>query len=322
MRNNVGIFTLVLGAVLLCAACGKEKATSQTSIALPAVDMETIPAGEFVRGSDATDTEGLQQRYGFAAPLFLDEHPKHAVTLPAFQIDTYEVTNAQYKAFVHATQRVPPQIWNEMGYVFTEDQLQKKEEAELRTLATDVFRLDMDTRTMSKDALLAAMIKQQQAFDNYPAGGMTWFDAYAFCAWRGARLPSEAEWEKAARGADGREYPWGNNWDPKIAGTGDDVGQDEGFSPVGSFPKSASPYGVHDMAGNVWEWVQDWYDAYPKSDYTSKDFGKKNKVIRGGSGGMGHYAISYFYRASTRQNAEPEMQSDDVGFRCAKDAAP
>jgi formylglycine-generating enzyme required for sulfatase activity len=282
--------------------------------------MKLIPAGEFIRGSDATDKDGLQQRYGFAAPLFVDEHPRHTMSLPAFHIDTFEVGNAQYKAFVHATQRAAPPMWDEIGYALTEAQLKAKGEAELRALATDVFRLDMDTRTMSPDALLTEIVKVQHAFDNYPAGGMSWFDAYAYCAWRGARLPTEAEWEKAARGADGREYPWGNDWDPKRAGTGDDVGEEEGFSPAGSFPQSASPYGVHDMAGNVWEWVQDWYEPYPNSKTTSPDFGKKNKVIRGGSGGMGHYAISYFYRAATRQFADPEMQSDDVGFRCAKDA--
>jgi formylglycine-generating enzyme required for sulfatase activity len=243
------------------------------------------------------------------------------MALPAFRIDTYEVANAQYKAFIHATQRAAPQLWNEIGYARPEAELKMKDENDVRALATDVYRLDMDTRTMSKDALLAEIIKAQRAFDRYPAGGMSWFDAYAYCAWRGARLPSEAEWEKAARGADGREYPWGNDWDPKRAGTGDDVGEEEGFSPVGSFPRSASPYGVHDLAGNVWEWVQDWYEPYPNSKTTSADFGKRNKVIRGGSGGMGHYAISYFYRASTRQFAPPEMQSDDVGFRCASDAA-
>lgn len=310
--------TTLLTAVLLVAACGKGE--QETPAQLPPADMKLIPAGEFIRGSDATDKEGLQQRYGFAAPLFVDEHPRHTLMLPAFLIDTYEVSNAPYKAFIHATQRAAPELWKEIGYVYTDAQLQAKDEAELRVLATDVFHLDMDTRVMNKDGLLAAMFKQQRALDTYPAGGMNWFDAYAFCAWRGARLPTEAEWEKAARGSDGREYPWGNEWDPKRTGTGDDVGAEEGFSPVGSFPQSASPYGVHDLAGNVWEWVQDWYEPYPNSDYPTKEHGKKNKVIRGGSGGMGHYAISYFYRASTRQYAGPEMQSDDVGFRCVKDA--
>ncbi len=308
-------FVIVTSA---CAACGKSSNDPSAQANLPEVPMTLIPAGAFIRGSDATDNEGLQQRYGFAAPLFVDEHPRHTMTLPAFYIDTYEVSNAQYKAFVLATRRAAPPFWDEIGYGFTEAQLRAKSETELRGLATDVFRLDMDTRAMTADALIAEMTKQQRAIDRYPAGGMTWNDAYAFCVWRGARLPSEAEWEKAARGSDGREFPWGNDWDPKRAGTGDEDSAVEGFTPVGSFPQSASPYGVHDMAGNVWEWVQDWYEPYPNSDHTNKDYGKKNKVVRGGSGGVGHYAIGYFYRAATRQFAEPAMQSDDVGVRCAK----
>jgi formylglycine-generating enzyme required for sulfatase activity len=316
MRN----LATALIVVSIFTACGKSEAPATLSGAALTVPMTLIPAGEFIRGSDAVDKDGLQQRYGFAAPLFVDEHPRHRQHLPAFSIDIYEVTNVQYKAFVAATQRAAPEQWRDSGYGYTAAELNAKDADALRALGAEVFRLDMDTRAMDRPALIAAMLEQQKQQDNYPAGGMTWFDAYAFCVWRGARLPTEAEWEKAARGPDGREFPWGNDWDPKLAGTGDDVGEEEGFSPVGSFPQSASPYGVHDMAGNVWEWVSDWYDAYPNADYTSKEYGKKNKVIRGGSGGMGHYSISYFYRGATRQHAEPEMQSEDVGFRCAKDA--
>jgi len=90
-------------------------------------------------------------------------------------------------------------------------------------------------------------------------------------------------------------------------------------APVGHYKGNKSPYGAYDMSGNVWEWVQDWYDAYPQADYRNDNFGKKYRVIRGGGGGVGHYAISYFFRGATRQFSEPELASEDVGFRCAKD---
>lgn len=307
-----------LVCVALLSACGKGDEQSAAPGAALQIPMVLVPAGEFIRGSDAIDNEGLQQRYGFAAPLFLDEHPQHKMTLPNFYIDTYEVTNSQYRAFTESTQRKPLQAWIENGYAYTPTHLQGKSVEELRTLATDLFKLDMDTRGMSKDALIDAMLKQQKEKDALPAGGMSWMEAYAFCVWRGVRLPSEAEWEKAARGVNGAEFPWGAEWNPKIVGTGEDGRYEEGIAPVGSYPDSRAPYGAQDMAGNAWEWVQDWYDAYPGSDYTTKEFGKKNRVIRGGSGGVGHYGISYFYRGATRQWAPPEMESDDVGLRCAR----
>jgi len=311
--------SLVIVGVAVLSACGKDAAQTAAPGAALNVPMVLVPGGDFLRGSNTVDTEGLQQRYGFAAPLFLDEHPQQKIAVPGFYIDTFEVSNHQYKLFVQSTSRKPLLMWTDNGYGFTADQLQSKTVEVLRTLATDVFKLDKDTRNMSKEALITALQLQQKAQDAISAGGMSWLEAYAFCVWRGARLPSEVEWEKAARGVSGQEFPWGNEWNPKIVGTGEDGKYEEGIAPVGSYPLSKSPFGAQDMAGNAWEWVQDWYDAYPGSDYPSKEFGKKNKVIRGGSGGVGHYGISYFYRASTRQFAEPEMESDDVGLRCARD---
>jgi formylglycine-generating enzyme required for sulfatase activity len=319
-----GTIVLIIVTVLLTACdSGHEAATAKAEKEKPValvVEQVLVPAGEFIRGSNREDDVDMRQQYGFPEPLFVDEHPQKKIHLDAFKIDAYEVTNKQFKAYVLQTRRMLPYAWMSNGYAITEDQLQMLDIEKLRHMAADVFAVDMDTRQMDKPALIAAMLQQQQQQDNFPVTGVSWFAAKDFCTWRQARLPSEAEWEKAARGPDGLEYPWGNNWDPKITNTGDDGEWEEGLAPVGAYPKNRSPYGAYDLAGNVWEWTADWYEPYKGSNYESKAFGKRNRVIRGGGGGVGHYAISYFFRAATRQFAEPEMESEDVGFRCASDA--
>lgn len=319
---RAGIVLMLASLVLAACDGGHETTTAKGDNAKPValvVEQVLVPAGEFIRGSNREDDLAMRQQYGFPEPLFVDEHPQQKLHLDAFKIDTYEVSNKQFKAYVLQTRRMLPYAWMSNGYAISEDQLQMLEVEKLRRMATDVFAVDLDTRQMDKPALVAAMLKQQQQQDNYPVTGVSWFAAKDFCAWRQARLPSEAEWEKAARGPDGREYPWGNDWDPKITNTGDDGEWDEGMAPVGAYPKNRSPYGAYDLSGNVWEWTADWYQPYEGSSYQSKAFGKRNRVIRGGGGGVGHYAISYFFRAATRQFAEPEMESEDVGFRCVSD---
>ena len=322
---------LIIAVSLSVVACNQSQQTGNknnvsqvdekvVAAVIKETPMVRVTAGKFIRGSNKEDTEGMQARYGFAAPLYQDEHPQTEIYLDEFFIDVYEVTNKAYKTYILTTNRMMPFAWVNSGYALSEKQLRDMDVERLRKLALDYFKLDVDTRVMDKPALIKSMLEHQVKLDKLPVSGVNWFDAREFCQWRSARLPTELEWEKAARGPDGLEYPWGNEWDPKVTNTRDDGKWEEGVAPVGAYKNNKSPYGAYDMSGNVWEWVDDWYDAYPDSTYKSEMFGKTNRVIRGGGGGIGHYAISYFYRGATRQFSEPEMESDDVGFRCAKDA--
>ncbi len=334
IRKSHRGYRLIAAACLifLLAACsgkdGNSQARTATHRATDNAEMVLVPAGSFIMGSDKVDSAGLKQEYGLVDPLFLNEHPRRTVSLGAYLIDKYEVTAGRYKVFVNAMKTLTraqggdylePPLWIQNGYNVSDDKLRGMDVEMLRMVATRYFKLDMDTAKMTKEALLAELFKIQRHRDTLPVTEVNWYDAFSYCQWAGKRLPSEAEWEKAARGSDGREFPWGNDWDASKTNTGE-TQNDEAVVPVGSMPADKSPYGVYDMAGNVSEWVNDWFQAYPGSDYQHPAYGKIHKVVRGGGSGVGHYALSIFYRGARRNHADPTLSGTDVGFRCAQDA--
>jgi len=208
-----------------------------------------------------------------------EDSPRREIFVSAFYIDKYEVTLARYGAFLEATGKV------------------KSPEA-------------WETADLENGAAL-------------PVAGVDWHDADSYCRWAGKRLPTEAEWERAARGGDERKYPWGSDpASPEHARFGQPYPNPvykDGVVRVGTYSKGVSPFGIYDLSGNVWEWVNDWHaDSFRRDDVRNpKGPGDgTHKVIRGG----GWYDPADRITATKRMYADPAQRGDEVGFRCASNA--
>ncbi len=254
-----------------------------------------IPAGEFVRGSDASDVGFALALCVLTSPgasiervcrdeLFVEEMPARSIFTSAYAIDATEVTHGAYRRCVRASVCAP-------------------------------------ARVAESDARLAR--------PEHPVAGVTAREAETYCAYAGGRLPTEAEWERAARGDDSppRRFPWGRPYSERLANHGQSGERSDGIdgfryaAPVGSFPDGASPHGVLDMAGNVWEWTADrfepgGYARGPAIDPRGDGAGGE-RVVRGGSWRSSPMTL----RVSHRVPVPESLSAPDLGFRCAYDVA-
>ncbi len=158
---------------------------------------------------------------------------------------------------------------------------------------------------------------------DHPVTQVSWKDADAYCRWAGKRLPSDQEWEKAARGIEGQFFPWGNEFDPAKANTPQrwgNLGLAGDTTPVGAFAAGVSPYGVFDMSGNVWEWTDSWYQAYPGDTHITENYGKKYKTLKGGSWwDCSFYKCGISAPTYNRSFFLRSTKNTSFGFRCAHD---
>lgn len=239
--------------------------------------MVTIPAGTFWMGTSDAQVQYLLEREDwvsewFNSDLFLVEQPQHQVSLPNYEIALTPVTNAEYNVFIYNTGYRIPKHW--IGFTFPD------------------------------------------GMDDHPVTNVSKTDANAYCKWISKslgstfRLPSEAEWEQAARGSDTRIYPWGDNFDPWRCNT-IESGKKQ-TTPAGSYsPGGDSPLGVTDTAGNVWEWTKSVMKPYP---YKGDDGQSGKYVVRGGA----WYYSRALARCSSREAMLPDYISPAIGFRLAR----
>lgn len=279
------ILVFLLQLVWIVAACRNSPGT------IPEIPMATPLAESPKSDNEIMDNQSVKMVFVPAGEFSMgsetgdaDESPIHPVYLDAFYIDMYEVTNARYRLCVNAEVCLPP----------------------------------------AKDgSSTRASYYANHAFDDFPVMYASWEMAQAYCVWRGVELPTEAQWEKAARGTDGRTYPWGEGIDCQRANYYRQEGIDfiacvGDTTQVGSYESGQSPYGAYDMTGNVWEWVADWYgSSYYQGSPLSNPPGPESgstRVVRGGAWQFSDFSV----RAARRYWFNPSNAVENVGFRCAR----
>src|SRR5271157_5118748 len=244
----------------------------------------TIPAGKFLMGAQKQDPR--QPNYDSDADE--NESPVHEVDLDAYQVGRYPVTVVEYRKFVEDEGYRNQRWWTAGGF----SERQQPEGWD-----------------------------EQVLHPSRPVVNVSWYEAAVYCAWKGVRLPTEAEWERAARGAGGRKYPWGKE-EPDTEHANYAAGRVGHATPVGLYPRGATPEGIEDLAGNVWEWVADGYGE----DYYRKSPGRNPKgpdpgelrVLRGGAWDV----VPRGLRAAVRLGFVPDGRVADIGFRCVREVVP
>lgn len=271
---------------------------------------------------------GTDGGYGFAAD---GENPAHAVELLPFYLDALCVTNEQFNAFINATGYRTEAEQFDWSFVFqgrlTPAQLAKSVRA---AVLGSEWWCRVEGATWRHPEGPGSTIKQRW---DYPVVHVSWRDAAAYAAWAGKRLPTEAEWEKAARGGLVQQrFPWGDELEP--AGRhrmnvwqGDfprhNTEADGHYGPAPAKLYKANAYGLYQMTGNVWEWCWDWFDAgYYRTAPRSNPLGPvkpgDRRVMRGGSY-LCHHSYCNRYRTDARSSNTPDSSTDNLGFRCARD---
>jgi len=300
----------MIGLMGICIACGSspiEDENQEQIVEQPDLtDMVLIPAGEFLMGSK--EGEGA-----------FDEHPQHTVYLDEYYIDKYEVTNAQFQEFVEATGYVTDAEQKGQGEVWNPKEHYHKKQLSFNGVnwkCPNAWRIVCPYAECHPKVWENYNIANRM---NHPVVQISWNDAEAYCRWAGKRLPTEAEWEKAARGSEGFTWPWGDEFNPQKADVTayTNMGSEVPM-PVGQFSTDVSPYGIYDLAGNVREWVADWYapDYYahsPAQDPMGPETGQF-RILRGGSWAN---SDSSNLRSASRAYKPPDYSGNFVGFRCA-----